>query len=266
MSLFRRWIVRGFIGGAIMIIAAMTFISACGVNPSPQDNGGGGVDVDDVVRALKNDQQFLDLVRGDSGPAGPQGEQGPIGPRGSAGPQGEEGPEGPQGESGEAGPRGPEGPAGPAGEQGPIGPAGEQGSQGEPGPAGSSLPPLTAYAGQDDGPILNTNWQSLVSATINPDAPGMALVIATAYVNVPSNQGYNAYLGISDSVGSPRNFAQVVRYNDPDWSAAIPVTTQFLFTAVSAGTHTYHLVGRRDGSGGTYESQSPTITVLFWKQ
>lgn len=263
MSLFRQWIVRGFIGGAIMIIAAMTFISACGVNPSPQDNGGGGVDVDDVVRALKNDQQFLDLVRGDSGPAGPQGEQGPIGPRGSVGSQGEEGPEGPQGE---AGPRGPEGPAGPPGEQGPIGPAGEQGPQGEPGPSGSSLPPIIVTAQIDDGPTLTTDWQSLVSASVTITQPGTAVVIADFNTHLPPGHAGIVVSGISDRVGAPLNFNQRAGSYDQDIGSDIPVATHYVKTLNAAGTYTFHLVARKSYSGDTLTTDAPHITILFWQQ
>ena len=105
-------------------------------------------------------KEWIESLKGDQGPVGPQGEQGPkgeqgevgpmgkpgpMGPIGMPGPMGRPGPIGPMGPQGEIGPQGPAGPQGPKGEQGAIGPmgpqgeqgpAGIQGLQGEPGPMG----------------------------------------------------------------------------------------------------------------------------------
>lgn len=86
--------------------------------------------------------EWLESLKGETGPAGPEGPkgetgaQGPEGPKGDTGAAGPQGQTGPQGEKGETGPAGPAGPKGEKGEKGDTGDTGPQGPQGEPGPQG----------------------------------------------------------------------------------------------------------------------------------
>jgi hypothetical protein len=109
------------------------------------------IDIDAIVEALKNDEEFIAKTKGDPGPEGPQGEPGqdaeltndhvaamtaaiiqtlktdpefvasttgPPGLDGTPGPPGEQGPQGEQGPEGEIGPEGPQGPPGKDGKDG----------------------------------------------------------------------------------------------------------------------------------------------------
>ena len=86
--------------------------------------------------------EWLESLKGETGPAGPEGPkgetgaQGPEGPKGDTGAAGPQGQTGPQGEKGETGPTGPAGPKGEKGEKGDTGDTGPQGPQGEPGHQG----------------------------------------------------------------------------------------------------------------------------------
>lgn len=83
--------------------------------------------------------EWLESLKGETGPAGPEGPKGETGAQGPEGPKGDTGAAGPQGQTGpqgEKGETGPTGPAGPKGEKGDTGDTGPQGPQGEPGPQG----------------------------------------------------------------------------------------------------------------------------------
>lgn len=67
------------------------------------------------------ESDFINAIKGATGPkgeTGPQGLQGDTGPRGDQGPQGEQGKEGPQGVKGAAGEQGDQGPQGEKGDSG----------------------------------------------------------------------------------------------------------------------------------------------------
>ena len=70
---------------------------------------------------LGTEEEWLQSLRGLSGPQGDTG---------AAGPQGIQGPQGPKGDTGAAGPQGIQGPQGPKGDTGAVGPQGIQGPQG----------------------------------------------------------------------------------------------------------------------------------------
>ena len=140
-----------------------------------------GVSIEQILKVvadipLMENEASLYIVKGESGPIGPQGiqgEVGPAGPQGEVGPQGPMGPEGPKGadgtmtfedltpeqkaslkgdkgdkgDTGAAGPQGEPGPKGdkgdpgiqgPKGDKGDPGETGAQGPQGEQGPAGTN--------------------------------------------------------------------------------------------------------------------------------
>jgi hypothetical protein len=84
-----------------------------------------------VSDAIKEDPDFIALVKGAKGETGEKGERGE---RGEIGPQGIPGVIGPKGDRGDRGEIGPIGPKGDAG--GPIGPKGEKGDRGETGAQG----------------------------------------------------------------------------------------------------------------------------------
>ena len=118
-----------------------------------------GVSIEQILKVvadvpLMENEASLYIVKGETGPIGPEGLQGAIGP---VGPQGEVGPQGPKGDKGDTGAKGEKGdtgaaftydmfteeqlaaltgPKGDKGEPGPQGPKGEKGEKGDPGPQG----------------------------------------------------------------------------------------------------------------------------------
>lgn len=117
-----------------------------------------GVSIEQILKVvadvpLMENESSLYIVKGESGPIGPQGiqgEVGPAGPQGEVGPQGPVGPEGPKGADGTMtfedltpeqkaslkGDKGDKGDTGAAGPQGEPGPKGDKGDPGETGPQG----------------------------------------------------------------------------------------------------------------------------------
>ena len=133
-----------------------------------------GVSIEQILKVvadvpLMENEASLYIVKGETGPAGPQGlqgEVGPVGPQGETGPQGPVGPEGPKGadgtmtfedltpeqkaslkgdkgDTGAAGPQGEPGPKGDKGDPGPQGPKGDTGETGAQGPQGLQGEPGT---------------------------------------------------------------------------------------------------------------------------
>lgn len=92
---------------------------------------GDGADGQSIARALRADERFLELVKGEQGGCGARGESG------SAGAPGEQGPRGMDGERGELGPQGISGDQGSIGDQGVAGEHGVAGDKGEPGERGA---------------------------------------------------------------------------------------------------------------------------------
>ena len=105
-----------------------------------------GVSIEQILKVvadvpLMENEASLYIVKGETGPIGPQGLQGEVGP---AGPQGETGPQGPIGPEGPKGADGtmtfedltPEQKASLKGDKGDKGDTGAAGPQGEPGPKG----------------------------------------------------------------------------------------------------------------------------------
>lgn len=88
------------------------------------------------TKAITEQGQGFDSVKGEKGEKGDRGERGPIGFPGERGPVGAQGPQGEQGEKGEKGDIGEPGPRGEQGERGLQGERGEQGPQGERGTDG----------------------------------------------------------------------------------------------------------------------------------
>lgn len=90
--------------------------------------------------------EWLDSLKGDTGPQGPQGEQGIQGVKGDKGEQGiqgekgDTGPQGVKGDTGDTGPQGPQGEQGPQGIKGDTGDTGPQGPQGPKGDTGDAGP------------------------------------------------------------------------------------------------------------------------------
>ena len=88
------------------------------------------------TKAITEQGQGFDSVKGEKGEKGDRGERGPIGFPGERGPVGAQGPQGEQGEKGEKGDIGEPGSRGEQGERGLQGERGEQGPQGERGADG----------------------------------------------------------------------------------------------------------------------------------
>lgn len=176
-----------------------------------------GVSIEQILKVvadvpLMENEASLYIVKGETGPIGPQGlqgEVGPAGPQGETGPQGPVGPEGPKGadgtmtfedltpeqkaslkgdkgdkgDPGAAGPQGEPGPKGDKGDPGPQGPKGDtgetgaqgpQGLQGEPGTNGTTpVKGVDYWTAADQTSIIN----QLKSATFSFDSSTGALSI-----------------------------------------------------------------------------------------
>ena len=176
-----------------------------------------GVSIEQILKVvadvpLMENEASLYIVKGETGPIGPQGlqgEVGPAGPKGEVGPQGPVGPEGPKGadgtmtfedltpeqkaslkgdkgdkgDTGAAGPQGEPGPKGDKGEPGPQGPKGDtgatgaqgpQGLQGEPGTNGTTpVKGVDYWTAADQTSIIN----QLKTATFSFDSSTGALSI-----------------------------------------------------------------------------------------
>ena len=173
-----------------------------------------GVSIEQILKVvadvpLMENEASLYIVKGETGPIGPQGlqgEVGPAGPKGEVGPQGPVGPEGPKGadgtmtfedltpeqkaslkgdkgDTGAAGPQGEPGPKGDKGDPGPQGPKGDtgetgaqgpQGLQGEPGTNGTTpVKGVDYWTAADQTSIIN----QLKTATFSFDSSTGALSI-----------------------------------------------------------------------------------------
>lgn len=176
-----------------------------------------GVSIEQILKVvadvpLMENEASLYIVKGETGPIGPQGlqgEVGPAGPQGEIGPQGPVGPEGPKGadgtmtfedltpeqkaslkgdkgdkgDTGAAGPQGEPGPKGDKGDPGPQGPKGDtgetgaqgpQGLQGEPGTNGTTpVKGVDYWTAADQTSIIN----QLKTATFSFDSSTGALSI-----------------------------------------------------------------------------------------
>jgi len=109
----------------VVVLAAVTFVSAHGPGPSDQiihacvqDRNGTIRIVDGTAECGPNNSALDWNATGPTGPIGPQGIQGEMGIQGETGPQGSQGLPGPQGTQGVPGIQGE---TGPQGEQGPPG-------------------------------------------------------------------------------------------------------------------------------------------------
>ena len=158
-----------------------------------------GVSIEQILKVvadvpLMENEASLYIVKGETGPIGPQGlqgEVGPAGPQGEIGPQGPVGPEGPKGADGtmtfedltpeqkaslkgDKGDKGDPGPQGPKGDTGETGAQGPQGLQGEPGTNGTTpVKGVDYWTAADQTSIIN----QLKSATFSFDSSTGALSI-----------------------------------------------------------------------------------------
>ena len=173
-----------------------------------------GVSIEQILKVvadvpLMENEASLYIVKGETGPIGPQGLQGeigPAGPQGEIGPQGPVGPEGPKGadgtmtfedltpeqkaslkgDKGDTGAAGPQGEPGPKGDKGDPGPKGDkgdtgatgaqgpQGLQGEPGTNGTTpVKGVDYWTAADQTSIIN----QLKTATFSFDSSTGALSI-----------------------------------------------------------------------------------------
>lgn len=113
-----------------------------------------GVSIEQILKVvadvpLMENEASLYIVKGETGPVGPQGEKGADGtmtfedltPEQKAslkGDKGDTGPQGPKGDKGDTGAAGPQGDPGPKGDKGDPGETGAQGPQGEKGEPGTN--------------------------------------------------------------------------------------------------------------------------------
>lgn len=124
-------------------------------------------------------RKTVDIMNGETGPAGvqgPQGIQGVQGPKGDTGAQGLQGDKGDKGETGATGSQGPKGDKGDKGDTGAQGPKGDTGAQGEPGADGqpgkdgaNGLDGKSAYEYAQDGGYIGTEAEfiTLLANSVN---------------------------------------------------------------------------------------------------
>jgi hypothetical protein len=216
-----------------------------------------------------------------AGPRGPTGPTGPTGPSGIGGPTGAtgglgaastvKGPTGPTGSTGAgsitAGPTGPTGATGAASVvKGPTGPTGATGSPSVvSGPTGATgaMDPASAAVAQDTGAFTNVATDGsptiLDSITVNvPAGGGNVMVYAGGYCNVYTSTAGGAteiWVGISNTAAQA-TLGRVNVLAIPSAAAgtrwAFPASVQRLFTAQTAGAHTYNLIANvTSGSPGS---------------
>jgi hypothetical protein len=149
-----------------------------------------GVSIEQILKVvadvpLMENEASLYIVKGETGPVGPQGENGADGtmtfedltPEQKAslkGDKGDTGPQGPKGDKGDTGAAGPQGEPGPKGDKGDTGETGAQGPQGEPGTNGTTpVKGVDYWTAADQTSIIN----QLKSATFSFNSSTGALNI-----------------------------------------------------------------------------------------
>lgn len=152
-----------------------------------------GVSIEQILKVvadvpLMKNEASLYIVKGETGPVGPQGEKGKDGTmtfedltpeqkaslKGDKGDTGPQGPKGDKGDTGAAGPQGDPGPKGDKGDPGENGAQGPQGEKGEPGTNGTTpVKGVDYWTAADQTSIIN----QLKSATFSFNSSTGALNI-----------------------------------------------------------------------------------------
>lgn len=152
-----------------------------------------GVSIEQILKViadvpLMENEASLYIVKGETGPVGPQGEKGADGTmtfedltpeqkaslKGDKGDTGPQGPKGDKGDTGAAGPQGDPGPKGDKGDPGENGAQGPQGEKGEPGTNGTTpVKGVDYWTAADQTSIIN----QLKSATFSFNSSTGALNI-----------------------------------------------------------------------------------------
>lgn len=122
--------------------------------------------------------------------------------------------------------------------------------------------PRVAFAQAATGPNVTTNYQSLVSVTIDVPAAGKVHVTGNVGLNFQNN--FQTFVGIASSASGPslNTETPVLPGTTP---TNTPVTTQWV-EAVTAGMHTYHLVAVRVSGMGTIGTFTPQITATYFPE
>lgn len=177
-----------------------------------------------VIDAIKEDPDFIQLVKGPKGDqgipgeVGPKGDQGipgapgPIGPQGLVGEMGPVGPVGPKGDSG--GPMGPIGPKGDRGETGAIGPKGEKGDRGETGSIGPQGIQGTVGPKGDRGEIGAQGPQGIPGAVGGIGPQGLAGIAGP--VGPKGEKGDRGEIGPAGVIPSQIQFQEFNNISSPD--------------------------------------------------
>jgi hypothetical protein len=206
-------------------------------------------------------------ARGPAGQNGAQGPQGPAGAAGAAGAAGHAGPTGPAGPAGPTGPTGPTGPAGPTGPDGPTGAAGPTGTTGPTGPSGLGTPSI----GQETGNCTRTansyavcNTGTDVSVTLTTGTSVM--VIVTARIVPPTATPYHGWVSFAVSGASSvaASDANAVEHTRQLSATDVQASTTTILTGLTAGSNTFTMQYKSDGSGGgtTATFSNRTLTVI----
>jgi hypothetical protein len=122
--------------------------------------------------------------------------------------------------------------------------------------------PRIAFAQAATGPDVTTNYQSLVSVSIDAPAAGKVHVVANVGLNFQVNNQTSVGIATSASGPSVNTETAVLPGTTP---TRTPVTTQWLAT-VAAGTNTFHLVAIRVGSTGTVGTFTPQISATYYPE
>ena len=201
--------------------------------------------------------EWLDSLKGDTGPQGPQGEQGIQGVKGDKGEQGiqgekgDTGPQGVKGDTGDTGPQGPQGEQGPQGIKGDTGDTGPQGPQGPKGDTGDAGPNVVDSSTSTtlSGLLIGTGSyiDSAVSGVdyVDPAALESYLLKSGGAVtgNIYPSANNSYYLGTStnkfNTVYANTGFFTSVTINgySPWTSSSLPVSSG-TWTPVFASTDT----------------------------
>lgn len=115
--------------------------------------------------------------------------------------------------------------------------------------------------------VLTTSWQTVLQISISVPSSGKIHLIANATVHFGLDAANSAWLGIAAaSGGTPSHIFAEVRHWDPDRSANLGATTQWL-TPVEPGSHTYYLVATRPfNTGATIEVKRLQISATFYPE
>ncbi len=114
---------------------------------------------------------------------------------------------------------------------------------------------------------MSSGYNTLASKTITTPADGFVLAIGSAQPTISHSNGTDsqAEFGVSDASGSlPENqdCLLMIHSSNPTGVYTFPVTVHGLFEVGSAGSHTFHFIGRL--ASGTYTANDVQFTLVYF--